>query len=66
VSFTLRSDNPDGTVQTYQGTDTITGGRITAANIVQTGRPHAQDRTVPADLNRPSLRNHRAAEWNLR
>jgi len=37
VSFTLRSDNPDGTVQTYQGTDTVTGGRITAANIVQSG-----------------------------
>ena len=37
VSFTLRSDNPDGTVQTYQGTDTVTGGRITAAKVVQTG-----------------------------
>jgi hypothetical protein len=36
VSFTLRSDNPDGTVQTYQGTDTVTGGTIVAANIVQT------------------------------
>ena len=36
VSFALRSDNPDGTVQTYQGTDTITGGRIVAAHIVQT------------------------------
>ncbi|MGH3180540.1 MAG: hypothetical protein ACRDOH_17750 [Streptosporangiaceae bacterium] len=37
VSFTLRSDNPDGTVQTYQGTDTVTGGKIVAAHIVQTG-----------------------------
>jgi hypothetical protein len=36
VSFTLRSDNPDGTVQTYQGTDTVTGGKIVAAHIVQT------------------------------
>jgi hypothetical protein len=36
VSFTLRSDNPDGTVQTYQGTDTVTGGTIVAAKIVQT------------------------------
>jgi hypothetical protein len=36
VSFTLRSDNPDGTIQTYQGTDTVTGGKIVAAHIVQT------------------------------
>jgi hypothetical protein len=36
VTFTLRSDNPDGTVQTYQGTDTVTGGRIVAASVVQT------------------------------
>ena len=36
VSFTLQSDNPDGTVQTYQGTDTVTNGNIVAANIVQT------------------------------
>jgi hypothetical protein len=36
VSFMLRSDNPDGTVQTYQGTETVTGGKIVAANIVQT------------------------------
>jgi hypothetical protein len=39
VSFMLRSDNPDGTVQTYQGTDTITGGKIVAANVIQTGGP---------------------------
>ena len=32
----LRSDNPDGTVQTYQGTETVTGGKIVAAHIVQT------------------------------
>jgi hypothetical protein len=36
VSFTLQSDNPDGTVQTYQGTDTVTSGKIVAARIVQT------------------------------
>lgn len=36
VSFTLTSDNPDGTVQTYTGTDTVTGGKITAANVTQT------------------------------
>ena len=36
VSFTLRSDNPDGTAQTYQGTDTVTGGKIVAAHVVQT------------------------------
>ena len=36
VSFTLQSDNLDGTVQTYQGTDTVTNGNIVAANIVQT------------------------------
>ncbi len=36
VSFTLQSDNPDGTVQTYQGTDTVTGGKIVAADVVQT------------------------------
>lgn len=35
VSFTLQSDNPDGTVQTYQGTDTVTNGKIVAANITQ-------------------------------
>ena len=37
VSFTLTSDNPDGTVQTYAGTDTVTGGRIMAASVTQTG-----------------------------
>ena len=37
VSFTLRSDNPDGTVQTYQGTETVTNGKIVSANVVQTG-----------------------------
>jgi hypothetical protein len=41
VSFTLRSDNPDGTVQTYQGTATVTGGKIVASNTVQTGGPQA-------------------------
>ncbi len=37
VGFTLTSDNPDGTVQTYQGTDTVTGGKIVTAHVVQTG-----------------------------
>jgi hypothetical protein len=37
VSFTLTSDNPDGTVQTYTGTDTVTGGKIIAASVTQTG-----------------------------
>jgi hypothetical protein len=36
VTFTLQSDNPDGTVQTYQGTDTVANGQIVAAHIVQT------------------------------
>lgn len=36
VTFTLQSDNPDRTAQTYQGTDTVTGGKIVAAHIVQT------------------------------
>ena len=36
ISFMLRSNNPDGTVQTYQGTETVTGGKIVAAHIVQT------------------------------
>jgi hypothetical protein len=36
ITFTLRSDNPDGAVQTYQGTETVTGGKIVAANVVQT------------------------------
>ena len=36
VSFMLRSANPDGTVQTYQGTDTVTDGKIAAAHVVQT------------------------------
>lgn len=35
VSFTLRSDNPDGTVQMFTGTDTVTGGKIVAAYVVQ-------------------------------
>jgi hypothetical protein len=39
VSFTLRSDNPDGTVQTYQGTATVTGGKIVTTNVAQTGGP---------------------------
>jgi hypothetical protein len=37
VTFTLTSDNGDGTTQTYQGTDTVTGGRIMAADVTQTG-----------------------------
>jgi hypothetical protein len=37
VSFNLTSTNPDGTVQTYTGTDTVQNGRIVAASIVQTG-----------------------------
>jgi hypothetical protein len=41
VSFTLRSDNPDGTVQTYRGTDTVVGGKIVASNVVQTSGPGA-------------------------
>jgi hypothetical protein len=36
VTFTIRSDNPDGTVQTYQGTETVTDGQIVAAHIIQT------------------------------
>jgi hypothetical protein len=28
VSFMLRSDNPDGSVQTYRGTETVTGSKI--------------------------------------
>lgn len=39
VSFTLRSDNPDGTVQAYRGTDTVGGGKIVAATVVQTAPP---------------------------
>ena len=39
VSFTLRSDNPDGTVQTYQGTATVTGGKIVTTNVAQTSGP---------------------------
>jgi hypothetical protein len=37
VSFTLRSANPDGTVQMFSGTDTVTGGKIVAASVLQTG-----------------------------
>ena len=39
MSFTLESDNPDGTVQTYQGTATVTGGKIVTTNVVQTSGP---------------------------
>jgi len=39
VSFTLRSDNPDGTVQTYRGTDTVISGKIVASSVIQTGGP---------------------------
>jgi len=35
VSFTLTSANPDSTVETYQGADTVTAGKIVAANVVQ-------------------------------
>lgn len=41
VSFMLRSDNPDGTVQTYQGTDTVSGGKVMASDVVQTSGPAA-------------------------
>jgi len=41
VTFTLRSDNPDGTVQTYQGTDTVSGGQIVASHVTQTSGPAA-------------------------
>jgi hypothetical protein len=37
VSFNLTSNNPDGTVQAYSGTDTVQNGRIVAASVVQTG-----------------------------
>ena len=37
VSFNLTSNNPDGTIQTYSGTDTVRNGRIVAASVVQTG-----------------------------
>jgi hypothetical protein len=37
VSFNLTSNNPDETVQTYTGTDTVQNGRIVAASVVQTG-----------------------------
>jgi len=39
VSFALRSDNPDGTVQVYSGTDTVTGGKIVAADVVLVSGP---------------------------
>jgi hypothetical protein len=39
VSFTLRSDNPDGTVQAYQGTATVTAGKIVTTNVAQTSGP---------------------------
>jgi hypothetical protein len=41
VTFTLTSDNPDGTVQTYQGTDTVSGGTIVASHVTQTSGPAA-------------------------
>jgi hypothetical protein len=41
VSFTLRSENRDGTVQTYRGTDTVIGGKIVHFKVVQTGGPAA-------------------------
>jgi len=39
VSFTLRSENPDGTVQTYRVTDTVIGGKIVHFKVAQTGGP---------------------------
>jgi hypothetical protein len=39
VNFTLRSENPDGTVQTYRVTDTVIGGKIVHFKVVQTGGP---------------------------
>jgi hypothetical protein len=39
VHFTLRSENPDGTVQTYRVTDTVIGGKIVHFHVVQTGGP---------------------------
>ena len=39
VYFTLRSENPDGTVQTYRITDTVIGGKIVPVKVVQTGGP---------------------------
>jgi hypothetical protein len=41
VSFTLRSEHPDGTVHTYQATDTVTGGTILGSTVLQTGGPAA-------------------------
>jgi hypothetical protein len=28
-------------MQTYQGTDTVTGGKIVASSVIQTGGPQA-------------------------
>jgi len=39
VKFTLRSENPDGTVQTYRITDIVIGGKIVHFKVVQTGGP---------------------------
>lgn len=36
VSFLLRSDNLDGIVRTYHGTETVPGGKIVSAHVVQT------------------------------
>ena len=36
VTYTLTSVNPDGTVQTYDGTATVGGGLITAISATQT------------------------------
>jgi hypothetical protein len=42
VNYYLESDNPDGTVQYYQGTATIYGGLIQASNVTQlAGNPNA-------------------------
>jgi hypothetical protein len=42
VNYYLESDNPDGTVQYYQGIATIYGGLIQASNVTQlAGNPNA-------------------------
>lgn len=39
VSFTLRSVNPGGTVQSFRGTDTVAGGKIVAASVTPASGP---------------------------
>jgi hypothetical protein len=67
VSFILRSDNPDGTVQNYQGTDTVTGGKIVAATITQTSQTPEADDQVGSRRGRPGSRRGRPlgnARWS--